>query len=91
MNSLTIAAWMLALIGGVLLTTYLLRRLFGPSDGSVAKDFKTQVERALALDKEIKKLKEESTRGTADFQEALKKHRATYGSGKRPDADIDKR
>ena len=75
--------WLVALltVGGI--AAYVLKRLF-TSGGSVAVDFQKQVAKAEALDKEIKNLREGSTRDAINFQEALKKHRATYGTGKRP-------
>lgn len=63
---------------------YLARRLFGISRGSVADDFERQLQAAKEMEQEILKLKKESVRGTADFEEAKRKYYAKYG---RPDGD----
>lgn len=75
--------WLIALIVVGSIAAYVLKRLFN-SGGSVARDFEARVREAEALSKDLERLKKESTRGTADFNEALKRHRAKFGTRVNP-------
>lgn len=72
-----------ALLGGLFAVDFLRNKY---TSKQVDK-FNEQRAEALALDKQIDKLKSEVIRDTADFEERLAKHRAKYGSPKRPGED----
>lgn len=78
---LTDSIGVLAVVLGAALL--ILKRILGKKED--VSPFKQHVDQAESLEAEIQKLKKESVRDTVDFEEALKKHRAKFGSSKRTD------
>lgn len=55
-------------------------------DKSVSK-FNEERNAAMALDKELQRVRNESTRETLNYNEAIKRYRAKFGTPKRPKDD----